>query len=163
MSLRTKLELKLEKWHIRFNWHWEVKLQECRGPLSTHKKSFMTMDVSKIGNEKRGARSRNGKGKIGKNRKSWKGKLIITAKVDEEVNKNKTKYIFFVLIYSFFTSSSPFSLMSSLPFHDFLKVIIALIQVYNWKIRHHALVCRCGLAEILFFEQNRQWAKWSYW
>ena len=25
-----------------------------------------------------------------------------------------------------------------------------LIQVYNWEIRHHSLVCRCGLADIFY-------------
>ena len=38
-----------------------------------------------------------------------------------------------------------------LPFHDFLQVIIVLIQVYNWEIRHHSLVCGCGLVDILCF------------
>ena len=41
--------------------------------------------------------------------------------------------------------------MISLPFHDFHQVIIVLIQVYSWEIRHHSLVCRCGLAEVLYF------------
>ena len=27
---------------------------------------------------------------------------------------------------------------------------IVLIQVYNWEIRHHSLVCCCGLADILY-------------
>ena len=38
----------------------------------------------------------------------------------------------------------------SLPFHIFLQVVIVLIQVYNWEIQHHSLVCRCGLADILY-------------
>ena len=37
----------------------------------------------------------------------------------------------------------------SLPFHIFLRLIV-LIQVYNWEIRHHSLVCCCGLADILY-------------
>ena len=39
----------------------------------------------------------------------------------------------------------------SLPFYDFLQVIIVLNQVYNWEIRHHSKVCRCRLADILYF------------
>ena len=31
----------------------------------------------------------------------------------------------------------------------FLQVVIVLIQVYNWEIRHHSTVCRCVLAGIL--------------
>ena len=31
----------------------------------------------------------------------------------------------------------------------FVQVIIVLIQVYNWEIRHHSTVCRCVLAGIL--------------
>ena len=38
----------------------------------------------------------------------------------------------------------------SLPFHIFPQVVIVLIQVYNWEIRHHSFVCRCGLADILY-------------
>ena len=57
-------------------------------------------------------------------------------------------YIFF---FFFFTSSSPFAVMISLPFHDFLQAVIILIQVYSWEIRHHSLVCRCGLAGFLYF------------
>ena len=38
----------------------------------------------------------------------------------------------------------------SLPFHIFLHVVIVLIQVNNWEIQHHSLVCRCGLADILY-------------
>ena len=33
---------------------------------------------------------------------------------------------------------------------NFLQVIIVLIQVYDWEIRHHSTVCRCGLADILY-------------
>ena len=32
---------------------------------------------------------------------------------------------------------------------SFQQVIIVLIQVYNWEIRHHSTVCRCGLDDIL--------------
>ena len=38
----------------------------------------------------------------------------------------------------------------SLPFHIFIQVVIVLIQLYNWEIRHHSFVCRCGLADILY-------------
>ena len=38
----------------------------------------------------------------------------------------------------------------SLPFHIFLQVVIGLIQVYNWQIRYHSWVCRCGLADSLY-------------
>ena len=38
----------------------------------------------------------------------------------------------------------------SLPFHIFLQVVIGLIQVYNWQIRYHSLICRCGLADSLY-------------
>ena len=30
-------------------------------------------------------------------------------------------------------------------------VLLLLIQIYNWEIRHHSTVCRCGLADILYF------------
>ena len=39
----------------------------------------------------------------------------------------------------------------SLPFHIFLQVVIVMIQVYNWKIRHHSLVCRSGLDDFLYW------------
>ena len=32
----------------------------------------------------------------------------------------------------------------------FSTSLIVLIQVYNWEIRHHSLVCCCGLADILY-------------
>ena len=31
----------------------------------------------------------------------------------------------------------------------FSSSLIVLIQVYNWEIRHHSLVCCCGFADIL--------------
>ena len=31
----------------------------------------------------------------------------------------------------------------------FSTSLIVLIQVYNWEIRHHSLVCCCGFADIL--------------
>ena len=38
----------------------------------------------------------------------------------------------------------------SLPFYDFLQVIIVLMQVY-WEIRYHSTVCRRDLADILCY------------
>ena len=35
-----------------------------------------------------------------------------------------------------------------------LPLLIVLIQVYNWEIRHHSLVCRCGLADILYILES---------
>ena len=32
----------------------------------------------------------------------------------------------------------------------FSTSLIVLIQVYNWEIRHHSLVCGCELADILY-------------
>ena len=32
-----------------------------------------------------------------------------------------------------------------------LQVIIVLIHVYNWEIRHHSTVCRCGLVYIYIY------------
>ena len=38
----------------------------------------------------------------------------------------------------------------NLPFYIFLQVsVFVLIQVYNWEIRHHSLVCCCDFADIL--------------
>ena len=33
---------------------------------------------------------------------------------------------------------------------SFSTSLIVLIQVYNWEIRHHSLVCRCGRADNLY-------------
>jgi len=35
---------------------------------------------------------------------------------------------------------------------NFLQVIIVLIQVYDWEIRHNSKVCRCGIADIIYFD-----------
>ena len=32
----------------------------------------------------------------------------------------------------------------------FLKVVIVLVQVYNWETRNLSSICRCGLADILY-------------
>ena len=70
---------------------------------------------------------------------------------DEEVNKrikeNLFKYIFFSFIL-LFTSSSPCRKDQSAVSY-FSTSLIVLIQVYNWEIRHHSLVCYCGLSDIL--------------
>ena len=58
------------------------------------------------------------------------------------------KYIFFVLFFSLLlhrlaVRKDQFAVLY------FLQVIIVLIQVYNWEIRHHSTVRRCLLADIL--------------
>ena len=57
-------------------------------------------------------------------------------------------YILFVLFFCLLLHC--LAVRISLPFHIFLQVVIVLIQVYNWEIQHHSLVCRCGLADILY-------------
>ena len=53
-----------------------------------------------------------------------------------------------------FTSSSP-SRKDQFAVSYFSTCLIVLIQVYNWEIRHHSLVCCCELADILYiFEQT---------
>ena len=64
---------------------------------------------------------------------------------------NLFKYIF--LFYSFVY------FFIALPFHIFLHVVIVLIQVYSWEIRHHSLVCCCGLADSLYI----LWLRWLGW
>ena len=49
--------------------------------------------------------------------------------------------------YSFVTSSLPCR-KDQFAVLYFLQVIIILIQVYNQEIRHHSMVCYCGLAGI---------------
>ena len=61
---------------------------------------------------------------------------------------NFFNHIFFVLFFCLLLHG--LAVRISLPFHIFLQVLIVLIQVYNWEIRHHSLVCRCGLADILY-------------
>ena len=75
-----------------------------------------------------------------------------TARRWRSKQKNKTKYIYSnKFIYIFIKLLHRLAVRISLPFSDFLQVIIVLIQVYNWEIRHHSTVCRCGLADILYF------------
>ena len=59
---------------------------------------------------------------------------------------NLFKYIF--LFYSFVY------FFIALPFHIFLHVVIVLIQVYSWEIRHPSLVCCCGLANFLYILES---------
>jgi len=40
-------------------------------------------------------------------------------------------------------------------FSYFSTSLIVLIQVYNWEIRHHSLVCYCGLADIFYILVSR--------
>ena len=61
---------------------------------------------------------------------------------------NFFNHIFFVLFFCLLLHG--LAVRISLPFHIFLQVLIVLIQVYNWEIRHHSLVCHCGLADILY-------------
>ena len=71
---------------------------------------------------------------------------------DEEVNKrikeNLFKYIFFSFIL-LFTSSSPCR-KDQFAVSYFSTSLIVLSQVYNWEIRHHSLVCYCGLSDVLY-------------
>ena len=53
-------------------------------------------------------------------------------------------------------ASSPFQLAGEAVNHEdqfavlyFSTSLIVLIQVYNWEIQHHSLVCCCGFADIL--------------
>ena len=57
-------------------------------------------------------------------------------------------YIFFCFIL-LFTSSSPCR-NDQFAVSDFSTSWIVLIQVFNWEIWHHSLVCCCGLADILY-------------
>ena len=61
--------------------------------------------------------------------------------------------IYFLFILSV-TSSSPCLKDHSAVLY-FLQVIIVQIQVYNWEIRHNSTVCRCGLADVLYFDRNQ--------
>ena len=58
----------------------------------------------------------------------------------------KYKFFCFILL---FTSSSP-RRKDQFAVSYFSTSLIVLIQVYNWEIRHHSLVCCCGLADILY-------------
>ena len=60
---------------------------------------------------------------------------------------NLFKYILFCFIL-LFTSSSPCR-KDEFAVLYFSTSLIVLIQVYNWEIRHHSLVCCRGFADIL--------------
>ena len=63
-----------------------------------------------------------------------------------EILGNLFKYIFCFIL---FTSSSPRRKdQFAVPY--FSSSLIVLIQVYNGDIRHHSLVCCCGLADVLY-------------
>ena len=47
-------------------------------------------------------------------------------------------------------------LVHRLAVRNSLPFIIVLNQVYNWAIRHHSKVCRCRLADILYFGKNTE-------
>ena len=65
-----------------------------------------------------------------------------------EILANLFKYIYFCGIL-LITSSSPCR-KDQFAVSYVSKRLIALIQVYNREIRHHSLVCCCGLADILY-------------
>ena len=56
--------------------------------------------------------------------------------------------IFFCFIL-LFTSSSPCR-KDHFAVSYFSTSLIGLIQVYNWEIKHHSLICCCGLNDILY-------------
>ena len=58
----------------------------------------------------------------------------------------KYTFVCFILL---FTSSSPCR-KDQFAVSYFSTSLIVLIQVYNWEIRHHSLVCCCGLADIFY-------------
>ena len=60
--------------------------------------------------------------------------------------------MFFVFI-PLFTSSSPCR-KDQFAVTYFSTSLIVLIQVYKWEIRHHSLVCCCGLTDILYTQAN---------
>ena len=62
------------------------------------------------------------------------------------------KYILFCFIL-LFTSSLPCR-KDQFAVLYFPTSLIVLIQVYNWEIRHHSLVCCCGFADILNIVEN---------
>ena len=76
------------------------------------------------------------------------------------------KYILFVLFFCLLLHR--LAVRISLPFYDFVQVIIVLIQVYNWEILHHSTVCRCRLADILYLSKlvnhnyNKIWLAINY-
>ena len=53
------------------------------------------------------------------------------------------KYTFYCFIL-LFTFSSPCATAVQ------VITVLIMIQVYNWEIRHHSSVRRCGLADVLY-------------
>ena len=80
--------------------------------------------------------------------------MILTARRRRNNQKNKTKQYIFkqtVILFCFillFTSSSPCRKDQFAVLYCSTSLIV-LIQVYNWEIQHHSLVCCCELADIL--------------
>ena len=76
------------------------------------------------------------------------------------LKKKKNIYIY-IYIYIhicfilFFTSSSPCR-KDQFAVSYFSTGLIVLIQVYNSEIRHHSLVCYCGLADVLYTVKFRK-------
>ena len=74
---------------------------------------------------------------------------------EKNIYLNKFFFYSFLLLFCsgfilLFTSSSPYR-KDQFAVRIFLQVVIVFIQVYNWEIRTtHALVCGCGLADILY-------------
>ena len=56
--------------------------------------------------------------------------------------------IYFFVLFFCLASSSP-CCKDQFAVSYFSTSLIVLIQVYNWEIRHHSLVCCYGLADIL--------------
>ena len=81
---------------------------------------------------------------------------------DEEINKRITQKIYIfkqianIYVFCFillFTSSSSCR-KDQFAVTYFSTSLIELIQVYNWEIRHHSLICWCGLTDILDTQAN---------
>ena len=62
---------------------------------------------------------------------------------------NRFEYVFFVLFFWLLLHS--LAVKISLPSYDFLSIIIVLIQVYNWQIRHHSMVFAVDLLIYYFY------------
>jgi len=101
--------------------------------------------------------------KVKNNRKSFNlqaqnaGVCSVLAPVEGLFSNRNIGQICLIYIFCFillFTSSLPYRKDHSAVLY-FLQVIIVQIQVYNWEFRHHSTVCRCGLADILYFDRNQ--------
>ena len=88
---------------------------------------------------------------------SLRSSLILTARRWRSKHwKKKTKNIFKHLYFLFYSFAYFFIALpqGSVCRSYFSTGLIVLIQVYNWEIRHHSLVCCCGLADILYILLN---------